>query len=205
MADSIERLHAAVLAAKRSDPAVSRTARLLRSGDAKIAKKLAEEAVEVAINTVNGDRDAMVRESADLIYNLVVAWASAGVHPGEVWQEMDRRERLFGIAEKLMKNGFASRAAPTVPRLPITASAAAADRNIPVPQREPGRRSRIAYRNGRGRTFAVTGERGADGRRQAPALRRRMDKQRHRLYARAMLRPAYDWCIAAADKPHAPG
>jgi phosphoribosyl-ATP pyrophosphohydrolase len=103
MTDSIERLHNAVIAARHADPATSRTARLLRSGRAKMAKKLAEEAVEVVIDAMHGNRDAVVRESADLIYNLVVLWVSAGVQPKEVWKEMERRERLMGIAEKLPK------------------------------------------------------------------------------------------------------
>jgi phosphoribosyl-ATP pyrophosphohydrolase len=46
----------------------------------------------------------VVKESADLLYNLVVLWVAAGVAPKEVWKEMDRRERLFGIAEKLRKD-----------------------------------------------------------------------------------------------------
>jgi phosphoribosyl-ATP pyrophosphohydrolase len=104
MSDCIDRLHDAVLAAKSSDPVVSRTARLLRAGRGKISKKLAEEAVEVVIDAIHGDRDAVVRESADLLYNLVVVWASCGVCPADVWNEMDRRERLFGIAEKLNKH-----------------------------------------------------------------------------------------------------
>ena len=103
MADSMERLYDAVLAANGSDPVVSRTARLLRAGRAKIAKKLAEEAVEVVIDAMNGDREAVVRESADLLYNLVVLWAEAGVRPQDVFAEMARRERLFGLAEKLPK------------------------------------------------------------------------------------------------------
>ena len=45
----------------------------------------------------------MVRESADLLYNLVVLWVASGVHPKDVWVEMERRERLLGIAEKLPK------------------------------------------------------------------------------------------------------
>ena len=89
------------IAARHADPAHSRTARLLRSGRAKMAKKLAEEAVEVVIDAMNGSRDAVVKESADLLYNLVVLWVSAGRAPKEVWKEMERRERLFGIAEKL--------------------------------------------------------------------------------------------------------
>ena len=101
MSDSLDRLYEAVLAAKDADPSVSRTARLFHAGRAKMAKKLAEEAVEVVIDAVHGSREAVVRESADLLYNLVVLWASAGVNPKDVWKEMNRRERLFGIAEKL--------------------------------------------------------------------------------------------------------
>jgi phosphoribosyl-ATP pyrophosphohydrolase len=103
MGDSIDNLHRAVLAARHADPASSRTARLLRSGRAKMAKKLAEEAVEVVIDAMHGNREAVVNESADLLYNLVVLWVSSGVAPADVWKEMDRRERLFGIAEKLRK------------------------------------------------------------------------------------------------------
>ena len=103
MSDSLDRLYAAVLAARNADPASSRTARLLRAGRAKMAKKLAEEAVEVIIDAMHGSRDAVVRESADLLYNLVVLWVSSGVQPKDVWREMDRRERLFGIAEKVPK------------------------------------------------------------------------------------------------------
>jgi phosphoribosyl-ATP pyrophosphohydrolase len=106
MTDSVERLYDAVLEARDSDPGLSRTARLFRAGRSKIAKKLAEEAIEVVIDAVNGDRNAVVRESADLLYNLVVVWAAAGVRPSEVWKEMDRREGLFGIAEKLMKRNL---------------------------------------------------------------------------------------------------
>ncbi len=104
MSDSIARLHAAVLAARDADPATSRTSRLLKSGRSKMAKKLAEEAVEVVIDAMHGNKDAVVRESADLLYNLVVLWVSAGVDPDDVWAEMERRERLFGIAEKLGKS-----------------------------------------------------------------------------------------------------
>ena len=103
MSDLLDRLYQAVLAAQTADPATSRTARLLRAGRSKMAKKLAEEAVEVVIDAMHGDRDAVVRESADLLYNLVVLWVASGVHPKDVWMEMERRERLLGIAEKLPK------------------------------------------------------------------------------------------------------
>ncbi|MGA8613160.1 MAG: phosphoribosyl-ATP diphosphatase [Xanthobacteraceae bacterium] len=103
MADSINRLYQAVLACRHDDPSTSRTARLLRSGRSKMGKKLAEEAVEVVIDAMHGDRDAVVKESADLIYNLIVIWVASGIRPEDVWKEMDRRERLLGIAEKVPK------------------------------------------------------------------------------------------------------
>jgi phosphoribosyl-ATP pyrophosphohydrolase len=104
MTDSVDRLYDAILAARTADPTRSRTARLLQSGRSKMAKKLAEEAVEVVIDAMNGERGAVVRESADLIYHLAVLWTASGVRPSDVWEEMDRRERLLGIAEKLPKN-----------------------------------------------------------------------------------------------------
>jgi phosphoribosyl-ATP pyrophosphohydrolase len=103
MVDSLERLYGHVVTAKDSDPGVSRTAKLFRAGRQKMAKKLAEEAIEVVIDSMNGERDAMVRESSDLLYNLVVLWVAAGVRPQDVWDEMARRERMFGLAEKVPK------------------------------------------------------------------------------------------------------
>jgi len=104
MSDSLERLYQAVIAAKDLDPATSRTAKLFQRGPAQMAKKLAEEAIEVVIDAVNGNTGAVVRESADLLYNLTVLWASAGVRPEDVWREMARREQMLGIAEKLPKS-----------------------------------------------------------------------------------------------------
>src|ERR1700722_18258695 len=129
MSDSIGRLYQAVIAARDLDPATSRTARLFQRGPAKMAKKLAEEAIEVAIDAVNGNPDAVVRESADLLYNLTVLWASCGVRPADVWYEMERREHLLGIAEKLPKSSVKmpkviSKVSPSrVARRPIVALA----------------------------------------------------------------------------------
>jgi phosphoribosyl-ATP pyrophosphohydrolase len=121
MADSLDRLYEAVQAARDGDPATSRTARLLQAGRGKMAKKMAEEAVEVVIDTVYGDTAAVIRESADLMYNLVVLWVAAGVRPEDVWAEMDRRERLLGIAEKIPKRMLAS--AEPAPRRKVVALA----------------------------------------------------------------------------------
>lgn len=103
MAEPIDRLYGAILRARSADPAQSRTAKLLREGVPKMSKKLVEEAAEVALDAVCGDRSHVVEESVDLIYNLTVLWAELGIAPGEVWAEMERRERTLGLAEKLPK------------------------------------------------------------------------------------------------------
>ena len=129
MSDSLDRLYLAVIAAKDLDPATSRTARLFQRGPAKMAKKLAEEAIEVVIDAVNGKSDAVVRESADLLYNLTVLWASAGVQPEDVWREMERREHMLGIAEKLPKSPLKMAKAMTKP-MPKAAASRVARRPI---------------------------------------------------------------------------
>lgn len=103
MASPVERLYAAVLHSRSLHPSVSRTARLFSEGRGKMAKKVVEEACEVALDAVQGERRRVVEESADLIYNLTVLWAEMGVKPAEIWAEMERRERAYGLAEKLAK------------------------------------------------------------------------------------------------------
>ena len=72
MSDSIRRLFDSVRAARGRDPARSRTARLLEAGPLKIAKKVAEEAAEVALEAAAGNREEVIRESADVLYHLVL-------------------------------------------------------------------------------------------------------------------------------------
>src|ERR1700680_1074933 len=107
MTDSLQRLYEAVTTIRGKDSIASRTGRLLRAGKRKIAK----EAAEVALEAAAGRRQDVIRESADLLYHIVVLWADAKVQPKDVWAEMDRREKLMGIAEKMPKNGF-----PDLPR-----------------------------------------------------------------------------------------
>ncbi|MGH7056701.1 MAG: phosphoribosyl-ATP diphosphatase [Acetobacteraceae bacterium] len=106
----LDRLWAVVMLRREADPAVSHSARLLGRGVAKVAQKFGEEAVECLIEGVRGDRTALISESADALYHLLVLWVAAGVRPEEVWAELVRREGISGIAEK------ASRAAPAFTR-----------------------------------------------------------------------------------------
>ena len=85
---------------KNADPETSYTARLYAKGVKKIAQKLGEEAVEAAIAAVSESKEHLVRESADLLYHLLVLWSARGIAPEEVWAELDRRFGTSGLAVK---------------------------------------------------------------------------------------------------------
>lgn len=96
----LDRLFDVVRARRDADPAASHSARLLARGRAKVAQKFGEEAVECVIEAVAGNETALVSESADLLYHLLVVWVSAGIEPALVWRELERREGVSGVAEK---------------------------------------------------------------------------------------------------------
>ena len=105
MAGTIDRLQKAVLKA-RDNPTSSRTARLLRAGSGKIGKEVGEEMASLVVEAMQNHRMPVVRRSADLLYNLTLLWASVGVDPKHVWNEMNRRERVAkqrGFVEKRRK------------------------------------------------------------------------------------------------------
>jgi phosphoribosyl-ATP pyrophosphohydrolase len=97
---ALERLWQVILSRRGADPQTSYTARLFARGRAKIAQKLGEEAIEAVIEGVGENPAALVGESADLLYHLLVLWAAAGVSPADVAAELGRREGKSGIEEK---------------------------------------------------------------------------------------------------------
>jgi phosphoribosyl-ATP pyrophosphohydrolase len=96
----LDRLWNVVMTRRDADPAISHSARLLSRGISKVAQKFGEEAVECLIEAVAGNRDALVAESADVLYHLLVLWVAMGVKPDDVWAELKRREGISGVAEK---------------------------------------------------------------------------------------------------------
>jgi phosphoribosyl-ATP pyrophosphohydrolase len=99
-AEVLDRLWDVVASRRGGDPERSHSARLLQRGTPKVAQKFGEEAVECLIEAVAGNRRAVIAESADVLYHLIVLWVDAGVRPNEVWQELRAREGISGIAEK---------------------------------------------------------------------------------------------------------
>jgi phosphoribosyl-ATP pyrophosphohydrolase len=111
----LDRLWGTVLTRKSANPVESHSARLLARGTAKIAQKFGEEAVECLIEAVGGHRTALIGESADVLYHLLVMWVDAGVRPEEVWAELARREAMSGIAEKAARPRLAGARTTKIP------------------------------------------------------------------------------------------
>ena len=96
----IERLAATIEARKGADPASSHTAGMLAKGPQKCAEKFGEEAIEAIIEAAQGNRDALTREAADVVYHLLVMLAAQDLTWDDVLAELERREGTSGIAEK---------------------------------------------------------------------------------------------------------
>src|SRR5499433_1197406 len=97
---ALDRLWQIIQSRRGADPQTSYTARLFSRGRTKIAQKLGEEAVEAVIEGVGENPAALVGESADLLYHLLVLWAAAGISPADVAAELARRDGISGIEEK---------------------------------------------------------------------------------------------------------
>jgi phosphoribosyl-ATP pyrophosphohydrolase len=112
----LDRLWATVLSRKDADPNQSHSARLLSRGTEKVAQKFGEEAVECIIEAVAGKTTALIGESADVLYHLLVLWVDAGLRPEQIWAELARREGMSGLAEKAARRralpGFPTKKIP---------------------------------------------------------------------------------------------
>lgn len=102
MTDSFTLDDLAHLIASRAmaDADASYTRTLLDSGVPRIAKKFGEEAFEAAIAAVQGDREALRAEAADVLYHLLVLLQAGAVPLQDVVEELARRTRQSGLQEK---------------------------------------------------------------------------------------------------------
>ena len=89
----LEELFATVQDRKRERPEGSYTARLLEEGVDRISQKVIEEAGELGIAGVKGNRSEVVAEAADVIYHTLVLLAASGARPEDVWEELRKRRR----------------------------------------------------------------------------------------------------------------
>ena len=98
--DTLSRLAETIAARRDGDPETSWVARLHAKGMPAIARKLGEEALETVIAALNGSREELIGEAADMLFHLLVLLDAKGVSLAEVLAELERREGRSGIEEK---------------------------------------------------------------------------------------------------------
>ena len=100
MSDILERLADVVESRKGGDPEKSYVSRLFARGPDAILKKVGEEATEAVMAAKDGDKRAIVAETADLWFHCLVMLAQYGLRPSDVLAELQRREGISGLDEK---------------------------------------------------------------------------------------------------------
>jgi phosphoribosyl-ATP pyrophosphohydrolase len=101
MSDDVLRQVAQVLEARKGEAAeASYVASLYAKGRNKILEKVGEEATEVLLAAKDGDRDALVAETADLWFHSLIMLAEQGLGPDQVLAELERRMGVSGHDEK---------------------------------------------------------------------------------------------------------
>jgi phosphoribosyl-ATP pyrophosphohydrolase len=101
--DVLHRLAATIKSRRTARPEDSHTRRLLDDGPIKPAKKLGEEAVEVAIAALAQDDDALIGETADLLYHLLVVLESRHIALEDVLCELEGRMSATALNQNKRK------------------------------------------------------------------------------------------------------
>jgi len=97
---------AALIRSRRVDSASkSYTRQLFDAGVPRISKKFGEEAIEAVIAAMEGDKEALTFEAADVLYHLLVLLEARGVALDDVIRELERRTSQSGLAEKASRGG----------------------------------------------------------------------------------------------------
>ena len=96
----LDKLAALIAERARAGGDKSYTRKLLDEGVQKCAKKLGEEATETVVAALSGDKQAVISETSDLLYHLLVVLESRGVKLADVYAELERRTAQSGLEEK---------------------------------------------------------------------------------------------------------
>jgi phosphoribosyl-ATP pyrophosphohydrolase len=100
MSDVLEELAKVLEERKEHAPESSYVASLYAKGTDAILKKVGEESSEVIIAAKAGDKEALIHETADLWFHTLVLLAHAGLSPGDILAELQRRFGQSGLEEK---------------------------------------------------------------------------------------------------------
>ena len=100
MGFSLDDLNARLAERAKVSPDESYTAKLLRDGVDRCARKFGEEAVEAIVAAVARDKAGLTAEAADVLYHLLVLLRAADVPLDDVLAELEGRTAQSGLAEK---------------------------------------------------------------------------------------------------------
>ena len=100
MTFSLDQLNARIGERAGASPEKSYTAKLLRDGVDRCARKFGEEAVETIVSAVANDKAGLTAEAADVLYHLLVLLRAADISLDAVVAELERRTGQSGLAEK---------------------------------------------------------------------------------------------------------
>ncbi len=95
----IKELFSVLIKRKKSCDEKSYTSHLVKNPEL-LAKKIGEESSELIIDFIKKNKEGVIKESADLIYHILVLWVSNGINPEDVWAELSSRKTKSGFEEK---------------------------------------------------------------------------------------------------------
>ena len=100
----MEKLTSLLAERRHADPETSYVASLHDKGLNRILEKVGEEATETILAAKDagqtGNRDELVRETADLWFHTLVMLDHLGASPAEVLEELERRFGVSGFEQK---------------------------------------------------------------------------------------------------------
>jgi len=102
--DTLTALAQVLESRKAGDPNKSYVARLFHEGDDTMLKKVGEEAVEFVLAGKSSDSEHLIAEAADVWFHMLVFLSHRGLGPGDILNELNRREGLSGLDEKALRN-----------------------------------------------------------------------------------------------------
>jgi len=98
--DIFTRIAVVLESRKGAEPGSSYVAGLYADGLEKILEKIAEESTETIIAAKEGDKNAIIHETADLWFHTMVMLSHLELGPDQVLEELERRFNISGLQEK---------------------------------------------------------------------------------------------------------
>ena len=89
----LDHLSALIAARHQTMPENSYTTSLFQDGTARIAQKVGEEGVELALARMKDDANEIKNEAADLLFHMMVLLEDAGLHISEVVEVLQNRHK----------------------------------------------------------------------------------------------------------------